>query len=107
MKTVRAINTSRSSIRPKKLGSRQYQNARSSKDGAGSLVDPSGDLDDLSEESGSAVANSQTESSVQGKRLSFCPIRKMRILNEVHSTLYWYHQANSNPNPNALTLNPY
>lgn len=112
MKTVRAINTSRSSIRPKKLGSRQYQNARSSKDGAGSLVDPSGDLDDLSEESGSAVANSQTESSVQERRLSygrrsFRAPEKLQIVKPIKgsATLYQWKKL-ANPTLNLADERP-
>ena len=64
MKTVRAINTGRSSTRPKKQSAHQRQKASTSNDGPESLVNQS---DDLSEESVGAVADSRPGSSVQGK----------------------------------------
>lgn len=64
MKTVRAINTGRSSIRPKKQSSHQRQKASTTNNGPESLVNQS---DDSSGESGGTMADSRSGSSVQGK----------------------------------------
>ena len=67
MKTVRAINTGRSSTRPKKQSSHQRQKASTTNNGPESLVNQ---LDDSSEESGGTMADSRPGSSVQGNSLS-------------------------------------
>lgn len=81
MKTVRAINTGRSSIRPKKQSLHQRQKASTSKDGPESLINQS---DDSSEESGGAVADSQPGNSVQGKMPKTRTVQGITILCRYH-----------------------
>ena len=96
MKTVRAINTGRSSTRPKKQTSHQRQKASTSNNGPESLVNQS---DDSSEESGGAVADSRPGSSVQGKLPKTRTVQGIKILGNVRS-----YDGNCNENV-TLKLN--
>lgn len=103
MKTVRAINTGRSSTRPKKQSSHQRQKASTTNNGPKSLVNQS---DDSSEESGGTMADSRPGSSVQERRLSYVrrPFRapeKLQIVKPIKGSVT-LHQWKKLANP---TLN--